>query len=155
GALTLAEVCGALPRTGGIYALLHEAFGPLPAFLFGWAQLCVIRAASIGAIALTFAEHAVRVAGGETAAPESADLVHGIAAAAIAVTAGVNALGVRFGAWVQNLTVLAKYGGLAFVVVAAFVAVAAGSLTAQPAHAEPAGGAALGAAGFGLALVSV
>src|SRR5512132_437889 len=44
GALTLAELAGALPKSGGIYAILREGWGPLPAFLFGWAELVVIRA---------------------------------------------------------------------------------------------------------------
>ena len=39
GALTLAEVAGAFPRTGGVYVFIREAWGRLPAFLFGWAEL--------------------------------------------------------------------------------------------------------------------
>ena len=35
GALTIAELSGALPRSGGIFAYLLESFGPLPAFMFG------------------------------------------------------------------------------------------------------------------------
>ena len=56
GALALAEVASALPRTGGIYVFLREGWGRLPAFLFGWAELVIIRAAAVGAIAITFAE---------------------------------------------------------------------------------------------------
>src|SRR5215469_18322479 len=47
GALTLAELAGALPRSGGIFAYLLESFGPLPAFLFGWTELIVIRASAL------------------------------------------------------------------------------------------------------------
>ena len=36
GALTLAELAVLFPRAGGIYVFLREAYGPLPAFLFGW-----------------------------------------------------------------------------------------------------------------------
>jgi APA family basic amino acid/polyamine antiporter len=36
GALSLAEVSAALPRSGGEYAIFREAYGPLPAFLAGW-----------------------------------------------------------------------------------------------------------------------
>src|ERR1700736_4076366 len=36
GALTLAEIARALPRTGGVYVFIREAWGRLPAFLFGW-----------------------------------------------------------------------------------------------------------------------
>src|SRR6202521_6152047 len=41
GALTLAEVAGALPETGGLYVFIRNAWGELPAFLFGWAELTV------------------------------------------------------------------------------------------------------------------
>jgi len=36
GALTLAELSAAMPKTGGDYVYLYEAYGPLPAFLSGW-----------------------------------------------------------------------------------------------------------------------
>src|SRR3984957_19433785 len=57
GALTIAELAGAMPRSGGIFAWLLESFGPMPAFLFGWTELAVIRAASLGAISTIFAEY--------------------------------------------------------------------------------------------------
>jgi len=38
GALTLAELSAALPKTGGDYVFLFEAYGPLAAFLSGWAS---------------------------------------------------------------------------------------------------------------------
>jgi basic amino acid/polyamine antiporter, APA family len=41
GALTLAELSAALPRTGGDYVYLHEAYGPLPAFLSGWVSFLI------------------------------------------------------------------------------------------------------------------
>ena len=46
GALTLAEVAGAFPNTGGIFVFIRKAWGRLPAFLFGWAELAIIRAAA-------------------------------------------------------------------------------------------------------------
>jgi len=116
GALALAEVAAALPRTGGIYAFLREIWGPLPAFLFGWAELVVIRAAATGAIAITFAEYAYRLLG---IPPDGS--VRWAAAAAIVLVAAVNIAGVRWGATVQNVTTLAKYAGLLVVIVLAFV----------------------------------
>jgi hypothetical protein len=56
GALTYAELAAALPRSGGVFAYILEAFGPLPAFLFGWSALAVIRASALGAISTIFAE---------------------------------------------------------------------------------------------------
>jgi Amino acid transporters len=57
GALTYAELAGALPRSGGVFAYILEGFGPLPAFLFGWSELTVIRASALGAISTIFAEY--------------------------------------------------------------------------------------------------
>jgi APA family basic amino acid/polyamine antiporter len=149
GALTLAEVASALPRTGGIYAFLKQAWGPLPAFLFGWAELVVIRAAATGAIALTFAEYLFRLLGLPLTPPHDAH-AHYAAAGAIVVVAGVNIVGVRFGAALQTVTTIAKYGALLLVVV---LALAVELPRGGAAHLAAPGGFALGP--FGLALVSV
>jgi len=63
GALTLAEVAGVFPRTGGVYVFIRESWGRLPAFLFGWSELVIIRAAALGAISTTFSEYFLRVLG--------------------------------------------------------------------------------------------
>src|SRR4051794_15262398 len=47
GALTLAELGAMLPQAGGPYVYLKEAYGRLPAFLFGWTEFLVIRAGSV------------------------------------------------------------------------------------------------------------
>ena len=152
GALTLAEVAGALPETGGLYVFIREAWGRLPAFLFGWAELVVIRAASLGAVATTFAEYFFRVLGYDTAVAPYSDWVHYVAAVAIALTAGFNYVGVRWGALVQNVTTIAKYGGLVFIIL---LALALG-LPRTGGHYTPAAPAgSLSIAPFGLALVSV
>ena len=41
GAMSLAELSAMLPRTGGDYVYLHEAYGPLPAFLSGWVSFLI------------------------------------------------------------------------------------------------------------------
>src|SRR5258705_351609 len=46
GALTLAELSGEFPATGGMYVFIRAGWGRLPAFLFGWFELVLIRAAS-------------------------------------------------------------------------------------------------------------
>jgi APA family basic amino acid/polyamine antiporter len=56
GALSLAELAAAYPRTGGVFVYLHEAYGPLIAFLFGWTMLFLAPGALAG-IALVFAEY--------------------------------------------------------------------------------------------------
>jgi amino acid transporter len=152
GALTLAEVGGAYPNTGGIFDFIRRAWGRLPAFLFGWAELSVIRAASLGAISTTFAEYFVRVIGYDPGIDPYRGYVHYIAAAAIAVTAGFNFVGLRSGSMVQNLTTLAKYFGLLFIVV---LALGFGFGHGGAAHFTPAAPAgSFTVTAFGLALVS-
>jgi APA family basic amino acid/polyamine antiporter len=120
GALTMAEVASAVPRTGGLYVFCKDAWGDLAGFLFGWGQISMIRAASLGGISLTFAEYFFRVLGYNPLAPEMVRTVHWTAAAAIGLTGAFNYFGVRFASNVINFTVLAKYGGLLFIIVAAF-----------------------------------
>jgi amino acid transporter len=152
GALSLAEVGGALPRTGGLYVYIKEGWGRLPAFLFGWSELVIIRAAALGAIATTFAEYLVRVFGVDPGVAPYDQYVHYIAAVAIATAASINVVGVRWGALTQNVTTLAKYGALLFIVIVA-LALGLPSTGGHYTPATPPGSFALGA--FGLALVSV
>ena len=121
GALTLAEIASALPATGGIYVFLREGWGRATAFTFGWGQFVMIRAASLGAISITCAEYFWRVRTGASPTEADAMPVRYLAAAAILSTAVFNVVGVRVGSAFTNLTVLAKYGGLLFIVLVAFV----------------------------------
>jgi amino acid transporter len=119
GALTLSEVSSAIPETGGLYAFLREGWGRMYGFLFGWSQLFIIRAASLGAISITFAEYLLRVLGHDPRVAPYDVYSHRIAAAAIVITATFNIVGVRWGALVTNITTLAKYGGLLFIILLA------------------------------------
>jgi len=152
GALTLAELSGALPETGGAYVFIREGWGRLPAFLFGWSELTMIRAASLGAISTTFAEYALRVLGYDPSIAPYSDWVHYVAAVAIVLTATFNYVGLKWGALVQNLTTLAKYGGLLFIIVLA-LAIGLPRTGGHYAPAAPEGS--FHIAAFGLALVSV
>ena len=149
GALTLAEVASALPRTGGIYVFLRQGWGDLTAFLFGWGQFVMIRAASLGAIAITCSEYFFRVMGWNL---ELVMPVRYVAAGMILLTATFNVLGARVGAAFTNVTVLAKYGGLLFIVIFALVVGLSTNGTANFTPAAPAGSWSVTA--FGLALVS-
>ena len=149
GALTYAELAAMYPRSGGVLVYLREGFGKLPAFLFGWTSLVIIRASALGAIATVFAEYLLRSLGMNPALPANVDAVHYIAAAAIAVNTIVSFRGVDWISALVNLTTGARYAALAVLVVLAFVA----------GHGDfghfVAGGEALHVGPFGLALVSV
>jgi amino acid transporter len=152
GALSLSEIASAYPRTGGVYAFVKEGFGRLPAFLFGWAEVTVIRAASVGAIAITFAEYFLRAIGiNPTIAPYDT-YARWVAAGAITAMGVVNIMGVRWGTLVLNLTTIAKYGGLMFIILLAF-AIGLPQTGGHFTPAMPPGSFHIPA--FGLALVSV
>ena len=152
GALTLAELSGEFPATGGMYVFIREGWGRLPAFLFGWSELVLIRAASLGAISTTFSEYLLRVLGFDPSTKPNSDWVHYVAAIAIVLTATFNYIGVRWSSLVLNLTTLAKYGGLLFIIAVALVL----GLPRTGGHYTPAAPAgSFHVAAFGLALVSV
>jgi APA family basic amino acid/polyamine antiporter len=152
GALTLAEVAGAFPETGGIYVFIRRGFGDFWAFLFGWAELSVIRAAAVGAIATTFAEYLLRVLGFDPTIAPYDNWVHYVAAGAIAAISILNYVGVRWGSLVQNITTVAKYFGLLFIIAVALVV----GLPKSGGHFTPmTPPGSFSIAPFGLALVSV
>lgn len=152
GALTLAEVAGAYPRTGGVYAFIREGWGRLPAFLFGWSELVLIRAASLGALSTTFSEYLIRVTGHDPAVAPYSLYTHYIAAIAIFLAGATNYVGVRSAGFVQNLTTSAKVLGLLIVIALAF-AIGLPRTGGYYTPAAPPGSFSIAA--FGLALVSV
>lgn len=152
GALSLSELASHIPRTGGFYAFLREGWGRIPAFLFGWGQLTIVRAAALGAIAITFAEYFLRVIGFDPSVAPYDQYARYVAAAGITLTAAFNIVGVRWGASVINLTTLAKFAGLIFIVILA-LAVGWPRTGGNFTPLVPEGSVQVGA--FGLALVSV
>jgi len=149
GALCFGELGSRLPRAGGGYAYLRDAFGPLPAFLYGWALLLVMATGAIAAVAVTFARYAVALAGW----PASATVP--LAVAAIVLLTAVNFVGVRPGAVVQNVFTVLKLVALAALIgVGLLAAGATGGAGGPAAPAAPQGAVALVRA-MGAALVPV
>ena len=149
GALTYAELAALYPRSGGVYVYVREGFGRLPAFLFGWSELWLIRASALGAIATPFAEYLLRSLGFDPTRPPYDAAVHWVAALAIVVTAALNYVGLRWSSLVLNLTTAAKYGALALLVLLAFAVGHGNFVNFTESSGSVAGGL------FGLALVSV
>src|SRR6187551_315339 len=56
GALCCAELAAMMPKAGGQYVFLREAYGPLFGFLFGWAIFLVVQTGTIAAVAVAFAK---------------------------------------------------------------------------------------------------
>jgi len=114
-----AELAARRPEVGGQYAYLRDAYGPMPAFLYGWALLLVIQSGGMAAVAITFA----RYFGDLVQLPLSEN---GIAVAVLALLTLINCLGVRSGSNVQSGLMVLK-------ILAIGALVLAGLLFAPPA----------------------
>ena len=132
GGLTYAEMGAMFPRSGGVYVFLREAYGPLPAFLYGWSSLLVVISGSIAAVAVGFAEYlsyfvpvfstsnvvlALPLPWG-TFSISAGQLV---AAASIAVLGAVNYVGVRSGNMLNVVLTAAKVAALAAIPIMALI----------------------------------
>jgi basic amino acid/polyamine antiporter, APA family len=122
GAFVYAELAARRPEVGGQYAYLRDAWGPMPAFLYGWSLLLVIQSGGMAAVAITFALYFQALTG--LALPDGA-----IAAAVIALLTAINCLGVKAGSNVQSLLMVLKILAIAALVLC-------GLLLAGP-HAGP------------------
>jgi len=147
GALSLGELGASMPQAGGIYVYLREAFGPAVAFLFGWTLFWVIDAGAIATLAVAFSSkylpHFFSIA---------PVLQKAVSVALILFLMGINYIGIRRGADLQNVLTIFKFAGLIGVCGAIFF-FARGSTAnfVQSGGAAPSGGI-LGA--FGVALVA-
>ncbi len=110
GAFIYAELAERMPRVGGQYAYLREAFHPAVGFLYGWALLVVINAGGTAAVAVTFGRYAVELTG--VALDETL-----VAVLTLVLLAAVNCLGVKSGSVVQGVLMLLKIGVLLTIVV--------------------------------------
>ncbi len=115
GALAFAELGSAFPQAGGMYVYLRESYGPLVAFLFGWTLFFVIDSGAIATLSVAFSTRYLPYFLPLT--PLAAKVV---AVALIAALVGVNLLGVRYGAALQNLLMFIKFAAILAVIGTAF-----------------------------------
>jgi len=159
GALTYSELAAAFPRSGGVYVFLRESFGKLPAFLFAWAELWIIRPGAFGAIGITASAYTLRTLGSDPAAvivsagPLDVRAEQLLGAGYILLVGTVNFFGIHRGAVLQNLSTAFKVGALALLVLVGFA-------LGTPSADIPAGGifaqrAAVGLSPFLLAMVAI
>jgi APA family basic amino acid/polyamine antiporter len=124
-ALSYGELAAMMPRAGGQYVYLREAFSPLWGFLYGWTLFAVIQTGTIAAVAVAFARfggvlfpqineshyliHPLHITPHYAVSLSWAQLV-GIGM--IVLLTLTNLLGLAYGKWVQNLFTIAKTGAL-------------------------------------------
>lgn len=107
GALTLSELGAMYPHAGGMYVYLREAYGSLIAFLFGWTLFLVIDSGTIATLAVAFSSKYLPHFFSLT--PFASKI---IAVLLIAFLVGVNYIGVKWGAFLQNLLTFIKFFAL-------------------------------------------
>lgn len=117
GALALAELSTMLPRAGGVYVFLREAYGDAAAFVFGWLYVLVTTPTAVASLATVFAEFLLNLVG----IPQQATTVQLIAICAITALTFANVLGARVGAAVSEVTTLVKVTALAAIILGAFL----------------------------------
>jgi len=141
GAFAYAELGQLMPRAGGQYVYLRDAWHPVIGFLYGWALLFMIETGAMAAVAITFAQYALKLAGSAGSSPRP------LAVATIVVLSAVNYVGVKPGSRVLNVFVLLKVAALAALILFAWtVPPAPAWLSAGRADGSPSGALALGAA---------
>jgi APA family basic amino acid/polyamine antiporter len=134
GALCCSELATMMPRAGGVYVFLREAYGPSFGFLFGWTLFLVVQTGTIAAVAIAFAKFlgvfvssvapenyliAPAPLGGGYAISLSTEQL--VAILLIALLTWTNTRGLEIGRIVQNTFTFAKTAALAGVVIVGLV----------------------------------
>jgi APA family basic amino acid/polyamine antiporter len=124
GSICAAEIAAMMPKAGGQYVFLREAYSPMFGFLFGWAMFLVVQTGTIAAVAVAFAKFLgvffPRIAadqylvepiqlGGYAVSLSYQQLV---AVALIAFLTMVNTRGLKLGKWIQNTFTFTKTAAL-------------------------------------------
>ena len=123
--LSYGELAAMMPKAGGQYVYLREAFSPLWGFLYGWTLFVVIQTATIAAVAIGFARYSgvlfpsvsesnyliapIHLTGGYAISLSTAQLL-GILL--IALLTWMNMQGLKLGKLVQNVFTVSKTGAL-------------------------------------------
>lgn len=114
GALIVAELATAYPKSGGVYVFLREAFAPWLGFLWVWAMFWSVHSGIIAAIAVVCARYVAYFV------PLGEGGVRAVAIAAVAALSTVNYLGVALGSGLQTAFTIAKVVAVAAVIALGF-----------------------------------
>ncbi len=124
-AFVYAELAARRPEVGGQYAYLRDAYGAVPAFLYGWALLLVIQSGGMAAVAITFARYF-----GELTHLGVGDNV--VAVTVLALLTMINCFGVRSGSNVQSALMVLKIVAIAALVLVGWLLAPAASSGGSP-----------------------
>jgi len=130
GALTYGELAAMMPKAGGMYVYLREAFSPLWGFLYGWTLWTVIQSGTIAAVAIAFARFTgvlipsiseshylvapIHISSRYAVSLSTAQV---LAIGVIVLLTLTNCRGLNYGKMVQNTFTVAKIGALVALIV--------------------------------------
>src|SRR5580765_1767346 len=126
GALSYGELAAMMPRAGGQYVYIREAFSPLWGFLYGWTLFLVIQTGTIAAVAVGFGRYfgalvpwiaddhyLIRPLHLSTGYAVSLSTTQLVGVALIALLTWTNTRGLEYGRIIQNIFTTTKSGALA------------------------------------------
>ncbi|MBT6781514.1 MAG: amino acid permease [Candidatus Marinimicrobia bacterium] len=114
GALSVAELGAAMPKAGGQYVYLNEAYGPVWGYLYGWTAVAVINTASMAAVGVAGAEYL------RFFIPLSDFEVKEIAIFTIVLLTIMNIIDVKSSARFQNVVTIGKVSAILGIIVLGF-----------------------------------
>nr|CAD7425370.1 unnamed protein product [Timema monikensis] len=116
GALCYAELGTSIPKSGGDYAYIFEAFGPLPAFLYLWDAMLIFVPTTNAIMGLTFANYVIQPFFPNCSNPDSA--VRLIAAVTICFLTFMNCYDIKQTTKMQNVFMFTKILALVLIIIA-------------------------------------
>lgn len=129
GALCFAELGTTIPKSGGEYSYLMDAFGPFPAFLLLWVTLIVINPTGQTIVALTFAEYVIQPFFTIADCPAPDAVIRLIAILCLAILAVINSWSVPWSTKVQDIFTVTKVLALIAIILTGIVYLAKGETT--------------------------
>jgi basic amino acid/polyamine antiporter, APA family len=131
GALAYGELCASMPRAGGQYVFLKEAYNPILGFLYGWTVFLVIQTGFIAAVAVAFAkylgvfipclsEQVVLLSIPMGSYIFKFTSAQAVGMLSIVVLTGINCFGIKTGAAIQNIFTFLKVLAIMLLVVMGF-----------------------------------
>jgi APA family basic amino acid/polyamine antiporter len=132
GALTLAELGVLIPKAGGLYVYIREAYGSLAGFLFGWVLFIAYQTAAVAALGVAFAEYfghffpalstksmlfSTDISLLNISIPLSVSMGQLVGIILIILLSAVNYCGVAYGKLIQNIFSVIKIGTLVLIIV--------------------------------------